>query len=58
MQFAIDLIQKIPAGWPRLAMLATIIGAYLQEADRRPKGEGEARRDDAISANEKTAFGN
>jgi uncharacterized membrane protein len=29
MQFAIDLIQKIPAGWPRLAMLAAIIVAYF-----------------------------
>jgi hypothetical protein len=29
MDFAIDLIQKIPAGWPRLATLAAIIAAYL-----------------------------
>jgi hypothetical protein len=29
MQFAIDLIQKIPAGWPRWATLAAIILAYF-----------------------------
>ena len=29
MDFAIDLIQKIPAGWPRLATLAAIIAAYF-----------------------------
>jgi hypothetical protein len=29
MQFAIDLIQKIPAGWPRLATLAAILMAYF-----------------------------
>jgi hypothetical protein len=29
MQFAIDLIQKIPAGWPRLAILAAIVLAYF-----------------------------
>jgi hypothetical protein len=27
--FAIDLIQKIPAGWPRWATLAAIIAAYF-----------------------------
>jgi hypothetical protein len=29
MQFAIDLIQKIPAGWPRWAVLAAIVVAYF-----------------------------
>jgi hypothetical protein len=29
MQFAIDLIQKIPAGWPRLAVLAAMVLAYF-----------------------------
>ena len=29
MDFAIDLIQKIPAGWPRLAALAVIVIAYF-----------------------------
>jgi hypothetical protein len=29
MQFAIDLIQKIPAGWPRWAVLAAIMLAYF-----------------------------
>jgi hypothetical protein len=29
MQFAIDLIQKIPAGWPRLATLGAIVAAYF-----------------------------
>jgi hypothetical protein len=29
MQFAIDLMQKIPAGWPRLAALAAIVIAYF-----------------------------
>ncbi len=29
MQFAIDLIQKIPVGWPRLLTLAAIILAYF-----------------------------
>jgi hypothetical protein len=29
MEFAIDLIQKIPAGWPRWAVLAAIMLAYF-----------------------------
>ena len=29
MDFAINLIQKIPAGWPRLATLAAIVMAYF-----------------------------
>jgi hypothetical protein len=29
MQFAIDLMQKIPAGWPRLATLAAIVATYF-----------------------------
>jgi hypothetical protein len=29
MQFAIDLIQKIPAGWPRLATFAALLIAYF-----------------------------
>jgi hypothetical protein len=29
MEFAINLIQKIPAGWPRFATLAAIVAAYF-----------------------------
>jgi hypothetical protein len=29
MEFAIAMIQKIPAGWPRLALLAAILIAYF-----------------------------
>ena len=40
MDFAIDLIQKIPAGWPRFATLAAIIAAYLFFPDIMKKLRG------------------
>jgi hypothetical protein len=40
MDFAINLIQKIPAGWPRLATLAAIIAAYFFFPDIMTKVRG------------------
>ena len=40
MDFAINLIQKIPAGWPRWATLAAIIAAYLFFPDIMKKLRG------------------
>jgi hypothetical protein len=40
MDFAINLIQKIPAGWPRFATLAAIIAAYLFFPDIMKKLRG------------------
>ena len=46
MQFAIDLIQKIPAGWPRWATLAAIIAAYFLFPDIVKKlGRGEKEKE-------------
>src|SRR4030095_2031996 len=46
MEFAIDLIQKIPAGWPRWAMLAAIIAAYFFFPDIVKKlGRGEKEKE-------------
>ena len=62
MQFAIDLIQKIPAGWPRWATLAAIIAAYfffpdiVKKLGRGEKEKRDDRKTDAISTNEEAAF--
>jgi hypothetical protein len=61
MQFAIDLIQKIPAGWPRLAGASGdgaglfFLPRYRQEDEPRPNGEGDARKNDAVFASEEAA---
>jgi hypothetical protein len=44
MEFAIAMIQKIPAGWPRLAVLAAILIAYFFFPDL-VKNLGRGRRD-------------
>jgi|SRR6476661_6560265 hypothetical protein len=46
MEFAINLIQKIPAGWPRLATLAAIVLAYFFFPDIVKKlGTGEKEKE-------------
>jgi hypothetical protein len=45
MEFAINLIQKIPAGWPRLATLAAIVLAYFFFPDIVKKlGRGQVEK--------------
>lgn len=43
MQFVIDLIQKIPAGWPRLLTLVAIVLAYFLFPDLTKKLSGGAK---------------
>jgi hypothetical protein len=43
MQFVIDLIQKIPAGWPRLLTLVAIVVAYFLFPDLTKKLSGGAK---------------
>ena len=43
MEFAIHLIQRIPAGWPRFATLAAIVAAYFFFPDFvRSRWQGQA----------------
>ena len=43
MQFVIDLIQKIPAGWPRLLTFAALVAAYFLFPDLSRKLSGGAK---------------
>jgi hypothetical protein len=48
MDFAIDLLQKIPAGWPRLAVLAAIAIAYFCFPDVAKKLSRGRREKEAL----------